>query len=75
MAVLAKDIEFKPPLQYFIQVQLETDKEGVIVATPFDSNGSGDFSNLIYANAFMELPLERTQFRKGELYKVWQYKI
>ncbi|UAY56700.1 molybdopterin molybdotransferase MoeA [Arachidicoccus terrestris] len=74
MAVLGRDIEFKPPLQYFIQVQLETDKEGVIVATPFDSNGSGDFSNLIYANAFMELPLERTQFRKGELFKVWQYK-
>ena len=74
-AVLTRDVYFKPALQYFAQVSLQVNREGVMEATPFTTNGSGDFSNLIYTNGFMELPVggEDGLFKKGESYKVWRY--
>ncbi|ANH80525.1 molybdopterin molybdenumtransferase MoeA [Niabella ginsenosidivorans] len=72
-AVLQKDIYFPYPLQYFAQVKLDTSHQGLWQATPVDTNGSGDFSNLIYTDAFIELPLEKNEFKKGEVYKVWRY--
>lgn len=72
-AKLDQEIRFTPPLQYFAQVKLHTNSEGALLATPFETNGSGDFSNLIYANGFIELPLEKEIFKKGELYQVWPY--
>lgn len=72
-AVLQNDIHCAYPLQYFAQVKLNVNSEGELLATPVNTNGSGDFSNLIYTDAFMELPLEKNEFRKGEAYKVWRY--
>ena len=40
----------------------------------FLCNGSGDFSNLVAANAFMELPLEITTFTAGSVYRMWPFK-
>jgi molybdopterin molybdotransferase len=37
-------------------------------------NGSGDFSNLTASNAFMELPAEKNDFKKGEVYKILPFK-
>ena len=74
-AVLQNDIHFPYPLQYFAQVKLTVNDDGQWLATPVDTNGSGDFSNLIYTDAFMELPLEKDEFKKGEAYKVWRYGI
>lgn len=72
-ALLNKNVTFNAPLQYFMQVKLWVNKKGQLLAEPLEGNGSGDFTNLVSANAFMELPLEKNEFKKGEIYKVWPY--
>ncbi|WP_337085568.1 molybdopterin molybdotransferase MoeA [Elizabethkingia anophelis] len=72
-AVLQNDIDFAVPLQYFVQVKLQINEQGQLIANIVDTNGSGDFSHLAETDAFMELPLEQNTFRKGEVYKVWRY--
>jgi molybdopterin molybdotransferase len=74
-AQLAQDFIFKPPLQYFLQVQLRADRKGILLATPAEGNGSGDFSNLLGTDAFMELPLEQNNFTKGEVFRIWQFSL
>ncbi|MFC6997941.1 molybdopterin molybdotransferase MoeA [Rufibacter roseus] len=73
-ASLAQDISFKPQLCYFVQVQLHFNEQGQLLATPFEGNGSGDFANLIEADAFLELPPEQSEYNKGEVYRVWPMK-
>ena len=73
-AILNEDFIFKPSLQYFLQVKLQINKNGELLATPVAGNGSGDFINLIYTDAFMELPLEKNEFKKGEVFRVWIFK-
>lgn len=72
-AVLQEYIIFEPALQFFQQVKLEISTEGVLEATPVNTNGSGDFSHLAETNALIELPLDQNTFRKGEIFKVWRY--
>lgn len=72
-AVLARDFSFQPQLQYFLQVKLNFNNQGQLMATPIEGNGSGDFANLADTDAFMELPLERNDFEKGEVYQVWTF--
>ncbi|MGH2642654.1 MAG: molybdopterin molybdotransferase MoeA [Chitinophagaceae bacterium] len=72
-AVLNKDVQFMHPLQYFAQVKLKMNDKGQLMAEPVEGNGSGDFSNLIDTDAFLELPLERDKFKKGEVFRVWKY--
>lgn len=72
-AMLAEDFVFTPQLQYFLQVKLRVNEQGQWLADPTMGNGSGDFANLVGRNAFMELPLERNNFTKGEVYRVWRY--
>ena len=73
-AILDANISFKPPLQYFVQVKLHISEEGRLTATPVEGHGSGDFANLLIADAFMELPAERDNFKKGEVYRIWPFK-
>jgi molybdopterin molybdotransferase len=40
---------------------------------PVEGNGSGDFANLADTEAFLELPLERNNFKAGEVFKVWRF--
>jgi molybdopterin molybdotransferase len=70
-AILDKDVEFKPSLTYFLQVKVNVNAEGKILASPVQGNGSGDFSSLTQADAFMELPVGKSVFQKGEVYKLW----
>lgn len=72
-AVLGEDYTFTPALQYFLQVRLQSNEQGQVVATPVTGNGSGDFANLVDTDAFMELPAERNNFKKGEAYRVWRF--
>jgi molybdopterin molybdotransferase len=74
-AVLNKAVEFQPSLTYFIQVKLKACEEGKLLAEPLTNNGSGDFSSLVEADAFMELPADRSFFEKGEVFRVWPLKI
>ena len=73
-AVLDEDVAFTPQLQYFVQVKININEAGQLRATPMEGNGSGDFTNLLDTDAFMELPLEKSNFRKGEVYRIWPYK-
>ncbi|MFD0793714.1 molybdopterin molybdotransferase MoeA [Mucilaginibacter litoreus] len=72
-ARLATDFTFTPPLQYFLQVKLNFTHEAVLTATPVEGNGSGDFANLVDTDAFIELPANRTNFKAGEVFKVWKF--
>ena len=66
-AVLAKDFTFSPALTYFLQVTV-LNEGGRLMATPVPGGGSGDFANLKNVNGFLELPLEKTEFRAGEVF-------
>jgi len=72
-AILEKNFEFNPDLKYFLQVRLNFNQQGQLVATPVEGNGSGDFANLADTDGFMELPLEKSEFKKGEVYKIWRF--
>ncbi len=73
-AILDEDFTFVPPLQYFLQVKLTINERGEWLATPVEGNGSGDFANLLQADAFMELPVEITDFKKGGVFPIWPFK-
>lgn len=72
-AKLSEDFVFKLQLQYFLQVKLHTNENAEMLATPVAGNGSGDFANLLDTDAFMELPLERNNFTKGEVFRIWKF--
>jgi molybdopterin molybdotransferase len=72
-AVLDKDFTFMPQLKYFLQVKLNFNEKGSLMAKPIEGNGSGDFANLADTDAFMELPLERNEFKQGEVHKVIKF--
>jgi molybdopterin molybdotransferase len=64
---LTEDINFKPKLNYFLQVKIQNDK-GCFYATPLKHHGSGDFISLAEADGFIELPYrESGLFLKGEI--------
>ncbi|MFI5134906.1 MAG: molybdopterin molybdotransferase MoeA, partial [Chitinophagales bacterium] len=73
-AMLDQDFTFTPQLQYFLQVKLHMNEEARLLATPVMGNGSGDFANLVDMDAFMELPLERNNFTKGEAFRIWRFR-
>lgn len=73
-AVLDRDFVFKPTLTYFLQVRLKNER-GLITASPIAGNGSGDLANLTQNNAFMELPSNRSEFKKGDVFPVISYRL
>ena len=72
-AILGEDVTFKPNLVYFLQVKLES-KFGHLVAFPMSGNGSGDLASLVKTDAFIQLPNDKTDFKKGEVYPVLRYR-
>jgi len=72
-AILSEDFYFKPELTYFLQVKLNH-IEGKLWATPISGKGSGDLANLADADAFLELPDNRSNFAKGEVFPVIIYR-
>jgi molybdopterin molybdotransferase len=72
-AVLNNRISFIYPLKYFMQVKLHYNEYCQLMATPVEGNGSDDFANLVNTDAFMELPLEKGEFKRGEVFKIWPY--
>ena len=73
-AVLGKDFYFKPDLTYFLQVKVDFGKDGKMTAFPIEGKGSGDLANLVDADAFLELPKGRNEFRQGESFPVFFYR-
>ena len=72
-AILAEDVSFKPNLDYFLQVKLEN-KFGHVVAFPILGNGSGDLASLVKTDAFIQLPSDKTEFKKGEVFPIIRYR-
>jgi molybdopterin molybdotransferase len=72
-AILEEDFQFKPSLTYFLQVEV-VNKAGQLCAKPISGNGSGDLANLAECNAFLELPADKSAFKKGEVYPVLFYR-
>ena len=72
-AVLSQDYVFNPSLTYFLQVKVHIEN-GVLVATPVTGRGSGDLANLLDADGFLELPYDRTNFTKGEVFPLLQFR-
>jgi molybdopterin molybdotransferase len=73
-AVLNNRYSFQPLLKCFLQVKLHNNEHCQLMATPVEGNGSGDFANLADADAFMELPLERDEFKKGEVFRITDFR-
>jgi molybdopterin molybdotransferase len=73
-AILNTDFTFRAPLQYFLQVKLDNDPKGQLLATPIEGHGSGDFVNLLATDAFLELPMGREEFKRGEVFPAWIFK-
>ncbi len=72
-AILSEDFYFKPNLTYFLQVKI-TQINGNIYATPVKGKGSADLVNLVDADAFLELPDNRSNFIKGEVFPLIMYR-
>ncbi|MEQ1588004.1 MAG: molybdopterin molybdotransferase MoeA [Cyclobacteriaceae bacterium] len=72
-AVLAKDFSFKPPLTYFLQVNVQNEK-GQLLAHPIAGGGSGDFANLKDVHGFIELPAESSEFKAGQVYNYYSFR-
>jgi molybdopterin molybdotransferase len=51
-----------------LQVKLNYLPNGTVTATPLAGRGSGDLANLVDADGFLELPAEKKEFLKGEVY-------
>ncbi len=66
-AQLTADVNFSPTLTYFLQVRTEI-QNGILLAYPNTGGGSGDFANLKGVDGFLELPLEKSEFKTGEVY-------
>ncbi len=71
-AFLARALEFKPDLTWFVPVWVEN-HQGILWAYPQPGHGSGDLANLHRANAFLEMPRERDHFKAGETFPLWPY--
>jgi molybdopterin molybdotransferase len=72
-AVLGEDVSFKPSLTYFLQVKLESEN-GKLVAFPITGNGSGDLASLVNTDAFIQLPSDKMEFKKGEAFPILKYR-
>lgn len=72
--MLTEDVHFQPELEYFLEVKLSINEQAQILATPFKGNGSGDLANLVKADAFIQLPIDKSHFKKGEVYPLLHYR-
>lgn len=73
-AVLASDYSFKSSLTYFLQVKTMFN-DGKLIALPDAGGGSGDFANLKDVDGFIELPLERNDFKMGESFPYYSFRL
>ena len=67
------DISFSKDLTFFPAVKLTQNQKGLHIATPIKSNSSGDFHSLSLSDGFIELPKDRSEFKKGEFYPYFSW--
>lgn len=64
-AVLAEEFTFNAKLTCFLPVRIESEDDGRVMATPVQTNTSGDFASLSGTDGYVELPLEQNEFPAG----------
>ncbi len=62
---LSETVTFKPPLTWFLPVEILRDDASGLSARPRPTNTSGDFAGLRLSDGFVELPAERSEFPEG----------
>lgn len=72
-AVLKESISFKKSLTYFPAVKTSFSKEGIQLAMPIKSNGSGDYFSLHQSDGILELPSDKEIFNEGEAYPFYRW--
>lgn len=73
-AILAENFQFKPALTYFLQVKT-INEQGRLMAYPIEGGGSGDFANLKEVNGFLELPSHQSDFKAGEIFPFYSFRV
>lgn len=73
-ATLDSDASFTPNLTYFLQVKVYFDEDSKLMATPVIGHGSGDLTNLLQADGFMELPSGQTLFNRGTSFPIYLFR-
>jgi molybdopterin molybdotransferase len=73
-ARLAADFSFPQKLTLFLQVSVRNEG-GIFVAYPMAGGGSGDFANLKNVTGFLELPLEKNDFKAGEVFPYLEFRL
>jgi len=69
-AILAEDFVIRTNLTYFLQVETKINEKGQVLAYPKIGQGSGDHANLLHSDAFLEMPADRFEFKKGEVFNL-----
>ncbi|MFY0652919.1 MAG: molybdopterin molybdotransferase MoeA [Cyclobacteriaceae bacterium] len=72
-AILNENVSFKPALTYFMQVHCKSDVDGKNLAEVKQGGGSGDLSNLVQSNGFLEMPPKKGSFEKEEAFRIYLY--
>jgi len=66
-AVLAEEFTFNAKLTCFLPVRIASGDDGRVLATPVQTNTSGDFASLSGTEGYVELPLEQNVFPAGSI--------
>jgi molybdopterin molybdotransferase len=72
-ARLAEEIVFDKNLTFFSPVKIEFLEDGTLSASPLKTKNSGEFTGLAFSDGFVELPQEKSVFRKGESYRFFPW--
>jgi molybdopterin molybdotransferase len=71
---ISEDIIFKKDLTYFCPVKIQCLPTGEWLAIPKEMKNSGEFTALAETSGFIELPKDKTIFKKGECYPYFPWK-
>jgi molybdopterin molybdotransferase len=72
-ATLQEDITFEKELTLFKPVKVTYSPDGKTNAWPITLNGSGDYFSLAASDGFLELPMDKKHFFKGEAYPFYPW--
>ena len=57
----------------FITRKIRNSKNGILEANPVETNTSGDFTTLIDTDGYIELPSNKEEFNKSEIFSFYRW--
>ncbi len=73
MVALTQQVEFAPPLTWFLPVKVSWSGAGIGLAKPRPTNTSGDFASLTGSDGFVELEAEHEVFPAGYAARLYRW--